>query len=76
LRAGIKSSNPRLASALKKYPAETWTFELLQLLPPACAVPALRAAEQQHIERLHTRAPTHGFNILPAIAASKGRHND
>ena len=42
LRAGIKPSNPRLASALKKYPAQTWTFELLQLLPPGCAVPALR----------------------------------
>src|SRR5262249_6826781 len=68
----IKPSNPRLASALTKYPAETWTFEVLQLLPPACAVSALRAAEQQqqqHIERLHTRDPKHGFNILPAVFA-------
>ena len=69
LRAGIKPSNPRLASALKKYPAQTWTFAVLQLLPPGCAVPALRAAEQQHIERLHTRDPKHGFNILPAVFA-------
>src|SRR5262249_3571926 len=68
-RWGIKPSNSRLASAIKKYPAETWTFELLQLLPPACAVPALRAAEQHHIERLHTRDHKHGFNILPAVFA-------
>jgi len=66
-RWGIKPSNPRLASALEKYPEETWTFAVLQLLPPGCAVPVLRAAEQHHIERLNTRVPKHGFNILPAI---------
>src|SRR5262249_37143998 len=69
LHAGIERSNPRLTSALTKYPAETWTFELLQLLPPGSVVPVLRAAEQHHIERLRTRDPKHGFNILPAVFA-------
>jgi hypothetical protein len=35
-RQGIQPSNKRLRAALVIYPAETWTFEILQMLPVRC----------------------------------------
>lgn len=67
LRYGFARNNRRLAIALERYPEEQWTFEILQLLPPACSTRKLRQAEQRHMERLHTLLPAHGFNVLTAF---------
>ena len=67
---GVDRSNSRLAAAFAQYPPESWIFEILEVLPPGCTVQELRAAEQRHMERLHSLDPQHGFNIWPAIWAS------
>ena len=66
-RYPIKRKNERLAEAFKTHPPQTWTFELLEELPPGCLVHELRCVEQSHIDRLRSLMPEHGFNIVPAI---------
>ena len=58
--------NSRLAEALAQYPAKTWTFELLEQLPGGCSKTIRFRAEQQHINRLRSWDPAHGFNMNPA----------
>jgi hypothetical protein len=65
-KEGITGSNVRLREALVQYPSETWTFEVLETLPPGCSERELRGREQYHIDRLRSWAPESGFNILPA----------
>jgi hypothetical protein len=65
-RQGIQPGNKRLAEALAIYPANTWTFELLQTLPAACLDEIRLRAEQHHIDRLRSWDPAHGFNLDPA----------
>jgi hypothetical protein len=63
---GIARSNPWLAAAFEQYPPDTFTYEILERLPPGCSRGQLREAEQRHIERLRSWAPESGFNICPA----------
>jgi hypothetical protein len=63
---GLRRSNARLVAAFEQHPSETWTYEILELLPPGCSLEELRAAEQRHIDRLRSREPDAGFNILRA----------
>jgi hypothetical protein len=63
---GITATNSRLAEALAQYPAETWTFEILQTLPASCPKADRYCAEQQHIDRLRSWDPAFGFNMNPA----------
>jgi hypothetical protein len=65
--AGLQRLNKRIALAIKKYPLETWYFELLELLPFDCTEQELRIAEQRHIDRLGTSDPQCGFNVRPAL---------
>jgi hypothetical protein len=58
--------NSRLAAALAKYPADTWTFEVLQALPGGCSKSDRVRAEQRHIDRLRSWDPAHGFNMNPS----------
>ena len=50
-REGITATNSRLAAALVVYPAETWTFKVLEQLPGGCSKAIRLRAEQQHILR-------------------------
>jgi hypothetical protein len=59
---GITATNSRLAAALVVYPAETWTFEILQTLPAGCSKANRYCAEQQHIDR-RSWDPAFGFNM-------------
>lgn|GEM_PF-4406236 len=68
----LARSNRRLQKAFKKYPPETWRFELLETLPGGCTVAALRAAEQRHIDRFCTYKESSGFNMDPAVYADDG----
>jgi hypothetical protein len=63
---GIARSNPWLKAAFERYPPDTFTYEILERLPPGCSIEQLREAEQRHIERLRSWAPESGFNICPA----------
>jgi hypothetical protein len=63
----LARSNARIDAALARYPSETWSFEILQRLPPGCSRQDLRRAEQNHIDRLRTWEPEHGFNVTPAV---------
>jgi hypothetical protein len=65
-REGVWPNNDRLRAALAIYPADTWTFEILQVLPAGCSNQVRLRAEQQHIDRLRSWNPAHGFNIIPA----------
>src|SRR5215831_19200036 len=49
--------NSRLAAALAKYPADTWTFEVLQELLGGCSKSDRVRAEQYHIDRLRSWDP-------------------
>jgi hypothetical protein len=60
---GSCSSNPQICEALKTYPAETWTFAILETLPRDTLLVARLVAEQNHIERLCSSDPRFGFNI-------------
>jgi hypothetical protein len=62
----IQRSNARLLAAFELHPPETWTFEVLEQLPPGCSMQTRREAEQRHIERLRSWLPEFGFNMLPA----------
>jgi predicted DNA-binding transcriptional regulator AlpA len=62
-RGGINRSNARLREAFALYPPETWTFEVLERLPPGCSTEALCEAEQHHIDRLRSQLPAFGFNM-------------
>jgi hypothetical protein len=64
---GIARTNPWLKMAFERYPPDTFTYEILERLPPGCAIGQLREAEQRHIERLRSWAPEPGFNIYPAV---------
>ena len=66
---GIARTNKRLDEALKEYPFETWTYEVLERLNPTCSESELREAEQRHINRLRSWMPEHGFN--PGYAAAE-----
>jgi hypothetical protein len=63
-RVGIKPSNARLRKALKKYPAHTWKFEIIEMLKYRSNNQYMR--EQYHIERLRTMDPRYGFNVVRA----------
>ena len=65
-RRGLERSNLWIDEALLTYPPETWTYEVLEKLPPGCSKKTLCHVEQQHIERLRSWMPEHGFNIHPA----------
>jgi hypothetical protein len=54
-RGRINRSNARLRAAFELHPPETWTFEVLERLPPGCFTEALREAEQHHIDRTRCR---------------------
>jgi hypothetical protein len=74
---GIKRSNARLLDAFEQFPPETWTFEVLERLPPGHSFQHyrdLREAEQRHIDRLRSWDPVFGFNIQPAIRGALARH--
>jgi hypothetical protein len=60
-------ANPRVLKALKRYPPETWIFEILERMPRGILLEDLLRAEQRHIERLRSWNPLFGFNIFPAI---------
>lgn len=64
---GIARSNTRLVVAFEQHPPETWTYEVLEHLPPRCSKRELHEAEQRHIDRLRSWDPAAGFNIAPAI---------
>jgi hypothetical protein len=66
-RGGLWRINNRIRAVVKKYPPETWAFEILEELLPECSEQELRAAEQRHIDRLGTLDPDRGFNINPAV---------
>lgn len=68
---GLQRSNDRLSAAQKKYPSETWCFEILERLPSKCSKRELREAEQRHIERFATLDPECGFNMNPAFGSHK-----
>src|SRR6476620_9918210 len=70
---GIQRSNTRLRLAFEQYPPETWRYEVLELLPPGCSKRKLHAAEQRHINRLHSCEPDSGFNVVPAYLLPKQR---
>jgi hypothetical protein len=65
-RFGIDRVNSRLTEAYAEYPPELWRFEVLEKGLP---LPGreLRLAEQNHIERLRSWMPEHGFNMQLAI---------
>jgi hypothetical protein len=63
---GIHRSNPWLEAAFERYPPDTFTYEILERLPPGCSRQQLREAEQRHIERFRSWDPERGFNIWPA----------
>ena len=65
-RPGLSRSNPLIDAVIATHPLETWTFEVLEELPPGCPKETLRRAEQRHIERLRSFQPERGFNIYPA----------
>ena len=65
-RDGITPTNSRLVEALAEYPADTWTFEVLQILPGRCLEADRHRDERYHIDRLRSWDPTHGFNMNPA----------
>jgi len=72
-REGINPSNhrwttfnSRVEAALAIYPAELWTFEVLQRFRAHCPKAIRLRAEQQHIDRLRSWDPAHGFNMNPA----------
>lgn len=64
---GIGRMNSRLLAAYKQHPPKTWTYEVLERLPPECSERKLRRAEQRYIEHLRSWHPEHGFNIDPAL---------
>lgn len=71
---GLSRSNARIDAALKEYPAETWVFEIIELLPGHSAGDVLHKtleAEQRHIDRLGTLNPERGFNVVSALAADR-----
>ena len=70
---GIERSNPRLEEAFKQYPPETWTYEVLERLPPGCSRQELREAEQRHIDRLQTWSPEFGF--IPPFGLETDQRN-
>jgi hypothetical protein len=65
-REGIGPNNNRLRAALAIYSADSWTFEILQVLPAGCSDQIRLRAEQHHIDRLRSWDPACGFNIIPA----------
>ena len=46
------------------YPSETWTYEVLEKLPPGCSEETMLHAEQSHIERLRSWMKEHGFTFI------------
>jgi hypothetical protein len=66
---GIQRTNSRMSVAFKQYPPDTWTYEVLEVVPRGGA---LRKAEQRHINRLRSWDPKFGFNIFPAIWKGNG----
>ena len=54
-------TNPLLVEALKKNPSKTWTYEVLEKLPPGSSRGHGREAEQKHIVRLRTMDHERGF---------------
>jgi hypothetical protein len=66
VKGGICRRNPQLLQTFVTYPPETWAFEILQALPPGCPDFIRIRAEQQHIDRLRSWDPAHGFNMSPA----------
>jgi hypothetical protein len=69
---GIARANPRLLAAFELHPPETWTFEVLERLPPGCSIQTLREAEQHHIDCLRSWLPEFGFNMAPAVWTADG----
>jgi hypothetical protein len=65
-KEGIVNGNWRVRAAFDRHPPETWSFEILEWLPPDCSKRERFKAEQRHIDRLETWSPEHGFNIYPA----------
>jgi hypothetical protein len=64
---GIARSNTRMLAAFEQHPPESWTYEVLQQLPPGSSKRELHEAEQRHIDRLRSWEPEFGFNMVPAI---------
>jgi hypothetical protein len=71
---GFQRLNARLLAAFEQYPPETWTYEVLERLTPACPERELREAEQRHIDRLQSRSPESGFNIYPAVGKAESQN--
>jgi hypothetical protein len=71
-RGSIQRPNVRLLAAFELHPPETWAFEVLERLPPGCSIPALREAEQRHIDRLRSWLPEFGINMAPAVWTADG----
>jgi hypothetical protein len=71
-RGDIQRSNARLLAAFELHPPETWTFDVLERLPPGCSTQARCEAEQRHIDRLRSWLPEFGFNIVPAAWTADG----
>ena len=61
-------SNLRLREVFDRHPPETWKFQILERLPLGATKAELRAAEQQHVDRLRSWDPAHGFNVFPRAA--------
>jgi hypothetical protein len=62
----------RLRAALDRHPPATWSFEILEWLPPRCAKEERLKAEQHHIDRLRSWSSQHGFNTNPAWWSGTG----
>jgi hypothetical protein len=65
---GVSTSNTRLRAALEQYPADTWSYEVLQELPPGCPKRERLILEQFYIDRRATMDSAYGFNMLRAIS--------
>jgi hypothetical protein len=72
---GLLRSNRRIKAVIQKHPPETWRFEVLERLPSRRPFQEAVKAEQQHIERLGTLNPEHGFNVYAAAGRAAERRS-
>jgi hypothetical protein len=61
----LARSNARIDEALKRYPEDTWTYEVLAKLPTNRAM-MIECIEQIYIDTYRTMLPEFGFNIMHA----------
>ena len=62
-RYGVARRNARLDEAFANHPPETWTYELIEVLPQGSSREAMQEAEQRHIDNFGSQRPECGFNV-------------